>query len=444
MKYFIKTFGCQMNVYDSDRMADVLKQHGHTEANLVKDADIVILNTCHIREKADEKVFSHLGRLRKIKIEREKQGLQTFIGVAGCVAKALGETIKKRAKYVDFVLGPLNYHNVGNIIDDILGQEEKEFAIDVSIPTISKFDLLPEIKSNSSTSFLAIQEGCNNFCSYCVVPYTRGREFSRPVKDVLEEAKKLIDTGTLEINLLGQNVNGYHGLGSDEQEKDLAYLMHELAKLDGLKRLRYTTSYPSEMSDNIIACHKELDILMPYMHLPAQSGSDNILKAMRRRYSISQYLSVFEKLKKANPNIGMSSDFIVGFPGETDQDFKNTLELVKEVQYIQAYSFKYSPRPQTKAALMDNQIPEELKSERLTILQDLLFYYQKKFNESCVNKSMSVLFEEISSNGDVLFGRTPYMQSVHTTLDNSCLNKILDVNITHATLNSLKGKINEV
>ncbi len=430
-----------MNVYDSKRMADILNNHNHQETSFIKDADIVVLNTCHIREKADEKVFSYLGRLKKIKTEREKQGFSTIIGVAGCVAQALGGTIKKRAKYVDFVLGPLNYHAIGDIVDNLLEKddEDRSFAIDISIPTISKFDLLPENKSTSATSFLAIQEGCNNFCSYCVVPYTRDREFSRPIKDVIVEAKKLIETGTIELNLLGQNVNGYHGVGADGQEKDLAFLMHELAKLDGLKRLRYTTSYPSEMSDNIISCHSELDILMPYMHLPAQSGSNNVLKAMRRRYDIGQYLTVVEKLKKANSLIGMSSDFIVGFPGETNQDFNNTLELVKEVEYIQAFSFKYSPRPKTKAALMDDQVPEEIKSERLTILQELLFYYQKKFNNSCVGTTTPVLFEELSSNGDVLFGRTPYTQSVHVNADSSCINKIIDVNITNATLNSLQG-----
>lgn len=439
MKYYIKTFGCQMNVYDSKRIADVLQNLGYTEAASTKDADIIIFNTCHIREKAAEKVFSDLGRIKKIKDERAKDGKDTIIGVMGCVVQAEDGEIARRAPFVDFAMGPLTYHRLPETLLKI-SRERGITLIDTEFPPESKFDFLPQNTSNSACSYLAIQEGCDNFCTYCVVPYTRGAEYSRPVSEVIYEAKKLIDTGTLEINLLGQNVNSYHGEDSNGLERNLAYLLRELAKLDGLKRIRYTTSYPADIDDDLISCHKDLDILMPYLHLPIQSGSNKILKAMNRRHTAEEYLEKIEKLKTANPKIGMSSDFIVGFPGETDEDFQATLDIVNKVKYIQAYSFKYSPRPGTPAAVYNNQIPEKIKEQRLQILQDLLFSYQLNFNKESVGKIMPVLFDMKGRHKGQLLGRTPYMQNLHANLDNEHFNKIVEIKITDATTNSLSGE----
>lgn len=313
-------------------------------------------------------------------------------------------------------------------------------VIDTEFPGESKFDYLPENHAQGGCSYLAIQEGCNNFCTYCVVPYTRGVEYSRPINEVLSEAKRLISTGSLELNLLGQNVNSYHGEDENGKERNLAYLLNKLAEIDGLKRLRYTTSYPADMTDDLIACHKNLPQLMPYLHLPIQSGSNSILKAMNRRHTKEDYLRVIEKLYQANPKIGMSSDFIVGFPGETDADFQETLNVVNQVKYIQAFSFKYSKRPGTPAALMPNQIEEKVKKERLDILQTLLFEYQDKFNQSCLGKTMPVLFENKGRHTGQLIGRTPYMQNVHALLDKKYLNQIVNVKITEATTNSLSGE----
>lgn len=439
-KYFIKTFGCQMNVYDSHRMAVILENFGYEATGNQKDADLVLFNTCHIREKAAEKVFSDLGRAYLIKQERAAEGKSTIIGVTGCVVQAEDEQIAKRAPYVDFALGPLTYHRLPEILTKIR-RKRGETVIDTDFPAEAKFDFLPENRSEGGCSFLAVQEGCNNFCTYCVVPYTRGAEYSRPIKEVIEEAKKLIASGTLELNLLGQNVNSYHGEDENGKERNLAYLLRKLAELDGLKRLRYTTSYPADVDDDLIACHHDLPQLMPYLHLPVQSGSDKILKAMNRRHNRSQYLEVIEKLKKANGKLRFSSDFIVGFPGETDEDFKETLSLVNDVQYIQAFSFKYSRRPGTPAAVMPNQVEEKVKKERLDELQTLLFDYQTKFNESCVGKTFEVLFEQQGRHKGQLIGRTPYMQNLHAKADINMLNKIVDVKVEQATTNSLSGKV---
>ena len=436
--YYIKTFGCQMNVYDSERIADILQTLGYREAPSPRDADLIIFNTCHIREKAAEKVFSDLGRINLIKEERREQGKETIIGVVGCVVQAEDEQIAKRAPFVDFATGPLTYHRIPEILAKI-NRKKGIPIIDTEFPAESKFDFLPQNSNSLSCAFLAVQEGCNNFCTYCVVPYTRGAEYSRPVKEVVEEARRLVQNGALEINLLGQNVNSYHGEDSSGKERPLSYLLRELAKIDGLKRLRYTTSYPADMTDDLIECHRDLDKLMPYLHLPVQSGSDKILKAMNRRHTSSDYLKVIEKLHKANPAIGMSSDFIVGFPGETDEDFQATLDIVNRVKYIQAFSFKYSRRAGTPAALLKNQIEEKIKKERLDILQDLLFSYQLKFNKDSVGKVMPVLFESRGRGRNQLFGRTPYMQNLHAELDKSCLNKIVNIKITEATTNSLIG-----
>jgi tRNA-2-methylthio-N6-dimethylallyladenosine synthase len=386
-----------MNVYDSSRIADMLKKEGYEETTEQSEADVVLFNTCHIREKAAEKLFS------------------------------------------DLAVGPLMYHQIPQILRGIEAKE-LENVVKTDFPADSKFDFLPENTAQGVCSYLAVQEGCNNFCTYCVVPYTRGAEYSRPVADVLAEAKRLIATGTLEINLLGQNVNSYHGEDESGKERDLAYLLRRVAELDGLKRLRYTTSYPADVTDDLIACHHDIDILMPYLHLPIQSGSDKILKAMNRRHNSSDYLRIVEKLQKANPNLRMSSDFIVGFPGETDADFQATLDVVNKVKYVQAYSFKYSRRAGTPAAVMDCQVEEKVKKERLDILQNLLFAYQEKFNLSCVGKVMPVLFEQKGRHKGQLIGRTPYMQNLHIETDYANMNKIINVEVTSATTNSLSGK----
>lgn len=439
-KYFIKTFGCQMNVYDSNRMASMLEEMGLVKAQTQRDADVVIFNTCHIREKAAEKVFSDLGREYQIKLERLDEGKDTIIGVTGCVVQAEDKEILKRAPYVDFALGPLRYFRLKEVVSEIFNQREMQL-LDTEFSAVSKFDKLPENKAEGACSYLAIQEGCNNFCTYCVVPYTRGVEMSRPVEDILKEARRLADTGSLELNLLGQNVNSYHGEDANGKERDLAYLLNKVAEIDKIKRIRYTTSYPADVTDDLILCHKNIDKLMPYLHLPIQSGSDTILKKMNRRHTSSDYLRVVEKLKEANPNIGMSSDFIVGFPGETDGDFQKTLDIVNRVKYIQAFSFKYSKRPGTPAAVMENQVEERVKKQRLQILQDLLFDYQTKFNEKSVGKVMSVLFESKGRHKGQLTGRTPYMQNLYAEADNSLINKIVEVRVSGASTNSLSGEV---
>ncbi len=439
-KYYIKTFGCQMNVYDSSRMANMLEEMGFSKAVSVKDADVVIFNTCHIREKAAEKVFSDLGRVYLIKQERAEQGKDTIIGVTGCVVQAEDKEILKRAPYVDFALGPLRYFRLKEVVGQLM-EDRKKQLLDTEFSAESKFDYLPENKAEGGCSYLAIQEGCNNFCTYCVVPYTRGVEVSRPVEDILSEAKRLVATGSLEINLLGQNVNSYHGEDKDGKERNLAYLLNKVAEIDGLERIRYTTSYPADVDDDLILCHKNLSKLMPYLHLPIQSGSDSVLKRMNRRHTRDDYLRVVDKLKEANPNIGMSSDFIVGFPGETDEDFKQTLDVVNRVKYIQAFSFKYSRRAGTPAAIMDNQIEEKVKKERLQILQDLLFDYQTKFNKNSIGKVMPVLFESKGRHKGQLTGRTPYMQNLYAEADNSLINKIVEVRVVDASMNSLSGEV---
>ena len=439
-KYYIKTFGCQMNVYDSQRIAAILKSLGYAEASSLKNADLVILNTCHIREKAAEKVFSDLGRIELVRQERAAEGLDTVIGVVGCVVQAEDDQIAKRAPYVDFAAGPLTYHRLPEILAKV-GRRRGHTVIDTEFPVESKFDFLPDNQSAGGCSYLAIQEGCNNFCTYCVVPYTRGVETSRPVEDIIREAKRLVEGGTVEINLLGQNVNSYHGEDSAGKERNLAHLLRRLNEIEGLQRIRYTTSYPADVDDDLIACHRDLPKLMPYLHLPIQSGSDSILKAMNRRHTSGQYLEIIERLREANPALGFSADFIVGFPGETDADFQATLDVVNRVKFIQAFSFKYSRRAGTPAALMPNQVEEKIKKERLDILQDLLFSYQLKFNKESVGKVMPVLFDMKGRHKGQLIGRTPYMQNLHAELGKECLNRIINVKITDATTNSLSGVV---
>lgn len=429
-----------MNVYDSQRIAAILKSLGYAEASSLKNADLVILNTCHIREKAAEKVFSDLGRIELVRQERAAEGLDTVIGVVGCVVQAEDDQIAKRAPYVDFAAGPLTYHRLPEILAKV-GRRRGHTVIDTEFPVESKFDFLPDNQSAGGCSYLAIQEGCNNFCTYCVVPYTRGVETSRPVEDIIREAKRLVEGGTVEINLLGQNVNSYHGEDSAGKERNLAHLLRRLNEIEGLQRIRYTTSYPADVDDDLIACHRDLPKLMPYLHLPIQSGSDSILKAMNRRHTSGQYLEIIERLREANPALGFSSDFIVGFPGETDADFQATLDVVNRVKFIQAFSFKYSRRAGTPATLMPNQVEEKIKKERLDILQDLLFSYQLKFNKESVGKVMPILFDMKGRHKGQLIGRTPYMQNLHAELGKECLNRIINVKITDATTNSLSGVV---
>lgn len=429
-----------MNVYDSQRIAAILKSLGYAEASSLKNADLVILNTCHIREKAAEKVFSDLGRIELVRQERAAEGLDTVIGVVGCVVQAEDDQIAKRAPYVDFAAGPLTYHRLPEILAKV-GRRRGHTVIDTEFPVESKFDFLPDNQSAGGCSYLAIQEGCNNFCTYCVVPYTRGVETSRPVEDIIREAKRLVEGGTVEINLLGQNVNSYHGEDSAGKERNLAHLLRRLNEIEGLQRIRYTTSYPADVDDDLIACHRDLPKLMPYLHLPIQSGSDSILKAMNRRHTSGQYLEIIERLREANPALGFSSDFIVGFPGENDADFQATLDVVNRVKFIQAFSFKYSRRAGTPAALMPNQVEEKIKKERLDILQNLLFSYQLKFNKESVGKVMPVLFDMKGRHKGQLIGRTPYMQNLHAELGKECLNRIINVKITDATTNSLSGVV---
>lgn len=429
-----------MNVYDSHRIAAILENLGFSPASSPKSADLVIFNTCHIREKAAEKVFSDLGRLNLIKEERAAEGKDMVIGVVGCVVQAEDEQIAKRAPFVDFATGPLTYHRLPQILEQV-SRRRGITLIDTEFPVESKFDYLPPNTSMGGCSFLAIQEGCNNFCTYCVVPYTRGVETSRNIEDIIAEAKTLVAGGSVEINLLGQNVNSFHGLDKNGKERNLAYLLRCLNEIDGLERIRYTTSYPADVDDDLIACHRDLKKLMPYLHLPVQSGSDKILKAMNRRHTRGQYLEIIDKLKNANPELGLSSDFIVGFPGETDEDFEQTLDLVRKVEFIQAFSFKYSRRAGTPAALMPNQVEEKVKKERLEILQQLLFSYQLKFNKESIGKLMPVLFDIKGRHKGELIGRTPWMQNLHAELGKEYQNRIVNVKVTGATVNSLSGII---
>jgi len=429
-----------MNVYDSQRISHILDNIGFIETSAPAEADLIIFNTCHIREKASEKLFSDLGRINLVKEERAEKGLDTIIGVVGCVVQAEDDQIAKRAPFVNFATGPLTYYRIPEILQK-MAREKGICIIDTDFPAESKFDFLPENRASGSCSFLPIQEGCNNFCTYCVVPYTRGIETSRPVEEILNEAKRLVDTGTLEINLLGQNVNSYHGEDKSGIERNIAYLLRQLSEIEGLERLRYTTSYAADIDEDLICCHRDLPQLMPYVHLPIQSGSDKILKAMNRRYNSAQYLEKIEKLKTANPKIEFSSDFIVGFPGETDEDFQATLDMVEKVGYIQAFSFKYSRRPGTPAAVYQNQVEEKIKKERLDILQEKLFSLQLSFNKDCVDRIMPVLFENTGKRKNQLFGRTPYMQTLHATGGKENLNKIKMVKITDTSTNSLTGTI---
>ncbi|HYF86295.1 tRNA (N6-isopentenyl adenosine(37)-C2)-methylthiotransferase MiaB [Azospirillum sp.] len=440
-KLFIKTWGCQMNVYDSARMADVLAPLGYQPVDEPDGADMVILNTCHIREKAAEKVFSELGRLRQMKDRKaEAEDGRMILAVAGCVAQAEGEEIVARAPFVDMVFGPQTYHTLPEMVAK--ASRAAGSVLNTDFPAESKFDFLPEEAGSQGVSaFLAVQEGCDKFCTFCVVPYTRGAEFSRPADQIVAEAKRLVAGGTREINLLGQNVNAWHGDGPDGTTWGLGRLVRELAEIDGLERIRYTTSHPRDMADDLIRAHAEMPQLMPYLHLPVQAGSDRILAAMNRKHTADDYRRLVDRLRTAKPDLAMSGDFIVGFPGENDADFAATLKLVTEIGYAQAYSFKYSPRPGTPASVDGAQVPEEVKEARLAALHQLLNAQQVAFNHSFVGRSVPVLFDRVGRRDGQLLGRSPWMQSVHAEANERLLGRIVEVRVDAALANSLAGTV---
>lgn len=441
-KLFIKTWGCQMNVYDSRRMADILRPFGYAVSEEPEDADMMILNTCHIREKATDKVFSELGRMRRLKDKKEAEGGTMIMAVAGCVAQAEGEYIMERAPYVDLVFGPQTYHELPEMLAKLTGAYGTERIVSTELDTENKFDSLPEESNDQGvTAFLSVQEGCDKFCTFCVVPYTRGGEYSRTVQQIVDEAKALINSGAREITLLGQNVNAFHGEGMDGKSWNLPKIIEELAKLNDLERIRYTTSHPRDMDMSLIEAHRDIDKLMPYLHLPVQSGSNKILKAMNRKHERDVYFKIIEDLRKARPDIALSGDFIVGFPGESDQDFEDTMDLVRQVKYASAYSFKYSPRPGTPAANMANLVREDVKTERLAALQALINEQQLAFNKNCIGKTLPVLFDRTDKKGDKLHGRTPYNQAIHVTASERLMGHSANVLIDGAFANSLTGEL---
>ncbi|MDE2182618.1 MAG: tRNA (N6-isopentenyl adenosine(37)-C2)-methylthiotransferase MiaB [Alphaproteobacteria bacterium] len=436
-KVFVKTYGCQMNVYDSARMTDLLAPLGYGTTDRAEDADMVILNTCHIREKAAEKVYSELGKLRRLKEARARSGGSLMIAVAGCVAQAEGREIVARQPAVDIVVGPQSYHRLPELIARIA--RGAGHALETDFPAEEKFDALPdEGMSAAPAAFLTVQEGCDKFCTFCVVPYTRGAEYSRPVTQLVQEAERVVRAGAREITLLGQNVNAYRGQGPDGEAWSLARLMEALSGIEGLARLRYTTSHPRDMSDDLIAAHRDLDKLMPYLHLPVQSGSDRVLEAMNRQHKADHYLRLVERIRAARADIALSSDFIVGFPGESDADFDATVALIRRVGYAQSFSFKYSARPGTPAAAA-RQIPDDVKDARLQALQGLLGAQQDAFNASCAGKVMAVLFEKPGRQAAQAVGRSPYLQPVHVDGAAGLIGRIADVRIEAVMSNSLKG-----
>jgi tRNA-2-methylthio-N6-dimethylallyladenosine synthase len=442
-KVFIKTYGCQMNVYDSQRMGDALAASGYAPTETLEDADLVLLNTCHIREKAAEKVYSEIGRIRQLKNERQRAGKETMIGVAGCVAQAEGREIMLRAPAVDLVVGPQSYHRLPDVVRRaLLGEKvvETDYAIE------DKFEHLPApdraaVRSRGVTAFLTVQEGCDKFCTFCVVPYTRGSEVSRPVSQIVAEAERLAQAGVRELTLLGQNVNAWHGEGPEGKEWGLGRLLFRLAEIPGLARLRYTTSHPRDMDDELIAAHRDLPALMPYLHLPVQAGSDRVLKAMNRRHSAADYLRLIERIRAARPDIAMSGDFIVGFPGETEADFADTLELVESVRYAQAFSFKYSRRPGTPGAEIDDQVPEREKDDRLQRLQSLLLEHQRQFAVSFIGREIDLLIEKPGREAGQRVGRSPWLQPVIVDETAGEIGEIVRVRINRAGSYSLHAAV---
>jgi len=424
----IKSFGCQMNVYDGERMAELLGAQGMTAAADNADADLVVLNTCHIREKAAEKAYSDVGRLRR------QDGSKPLVALAGCVAQAEGAEAKRRSSLIDIVVGPQAYHRLPEMVAEA---SRGARPVDTDMPAISKFDAFPARRRANPSSFLTVQEGCDKFCTYCVVPYTRGAEISRPWADIVAEAKELADAGAREIVLLGQNVNAWN-----DGSRGLADLIRQIATIGGIERIRYTTSHPADMNDDLIAAHGEVDKLMPYLHLPVQSGSNRILKAMNRSHTADTYLGILAKMRAARPDIALSGDFIVGFPGETEEDFEATLQIVDEVQYASGYTFKYSPRPGTPAASMEEQIPLHVMDERLQRLNDRINTHRTAFNRATVGTDTQVLIERPGKLSGQMIGRSPWLQSVHVDAD-AKPGDIIDVTVLAASSNSLTGAVQE-
>lgn len=440
-RLFIKTYGCQMNVYDSERMADVLRPLGYATTDAPEGADFVILNTCHIRERAAEKVYSELGKLKQMrerKVARGDGGMT--IAVAGCVAQAEGEEIMKRQPAVDLVVGPQAYHQLPELLTRTARARGERIGADFA--PHEKFDALPAMRGGEGpTAFLTVQEGCDKFCTFCVVPYTRGAEWSRPVAAVLAEARSLADRGVREVTLLGQNVNAYDGEGPDGKPFTLARLAYALAEIPGLDRIRYTTSHANDMSDDLIAAHADLDALMPYLHLPVQAGSDRVLRLMNRKHGRQKYIDLIARIRAARPDMAIAGDFIVGFPGETDRDFEDTLDLVRQVTYAGAFSFVYSPRPGTPAATMGGQVEEAVALARLHRLQALLFEQQTAFNAAQKGKTLNVLFEKKGRYDGQAIGRSPYLQAVHVNGADHLLGRIVPVEIVSGAQNSLNGRL---
>ena len=438
-KLFVRTYGCQMNVYDSARMADVLAPLGYTPAEAPESADMVILNTCHIREKASEKTFSELGRLNLLKQEKRAEGHEMTIAVAGCVAQAEGDEILRRAPYVDIVVGPQSYHQLPELVARVARAGGQALATD--FPAEPKFDHLPDDSAaQGPQAFLSVQEGCDKFCTFCVVPYTRGSEYSRSVAAIVTEAERLARQGAIEITLLGQNVNAFHGEGPDGSAWGLGRLIRRIGEIEAVQRLRYTTSHPGDLDDELIEAHRDTPKLMPFLHLPVQSGSDRILQAMNRRHTAEAYLRLVERLRAARPDLALSSDFIVGFPGETEADFETTLSLVDQVGFAQAYSFKYSPRPGTPAALMADQVPEEIKVERLGRLHERLEHQRLAFNRMTVGRTFDVLVERPGRKPGQLIGRTPYLQAIHFDGPTRLIGTVVPVEVLAAHGISLAGR----
>ncbi|MFT8797535.1 tRNA (N6-isopentenyl adenosine(37)-C2)-methylthiotransferase MiaB [Zymomonas mobilis] len=427
--FYIKSFGCQMNSYDGERMSELLESQGMKAAEEAATADLVVLNTCHIREKAAEKVYSEIGRLRR------PDGSSPMIALAGCVAQAEGAEVLARTKMVDIVVGPQAYHHLPELIEKAASGK----VVDIDMPLESKFDALPERRQVGASAFLTVQEGCDKFCTYCVVPYTRGAEVSRPWSRIVKEAHALVDKGAREITLLGQNVNAWTGEDEAGRSQGLDGLIRALAKIDGLERIRYTTSHPNDMTEGLIEAHGEIDKLMPFLHLPVQSGSNRILKAMNRAHTAESYLTLMNRLKEVRPDIALSGDFIVGFPGESEEDFQATLDLISEVGYSLAFSFAYSPRPGTPAADMDNQIDPEISRERLQRLQALLNQQQFDFNQQTIGRKATVLIERKGKKADQMIGKSPWLQSVIIE-EPVAIGDLVEVTLTDAGPNSVKGQ----
>jgi tRNA-2-methylthio-N6-dimethylallyladenosine synthase len=442
-KLHIKSYGCQMNVYDAQRMVDTLAGEGFVETASADEADLVILNTCHIREKASEKVYSELGRLRVMKDDAARQGREMKIAVAGCVAQAEGEEIIRRAPTVDVVVGPQSYHHLPQLLKRA---KEQGRALETEFPVEDKFGFLappkPDaIRARGISAFVTVQEGCDKFCTFCVVPYTRGAEVSRPVARIVDDVTRLAENGVREITLIGQNVNAYHGEGPDGRAWPLGKLLHRLAEIEGVARLRYSTSHPRDVEDSLIAAHRDLPQLMPFVHLPVQSGSDRILAAMNRKHTADDYRRIVDRFRLACQDIAFSSDFIVGFPGETEEDFAATLALVTQIGYAAAYSFKYSPRPGTPAADMREMVPAAEMDERLERLQNLIDSQQSAFNKAAIGTTVDVLFERAGRNPGQIVGRTAYLQPAHVMAPSDIVGQILPVRIDSLERYSLLGEL---